>query len=107
MTTHPYTPPVYGKKVQLVQQDSLAPLLDKAGNTRVRQVVCKFLFYARAIDNNLLMELNAIASQQEHATDRTAALVTHILNYCATFPDAVLTFDASDMILHIQSDASF
>ena len=31
MTTHPYTPPVYGKKVQLAQQDSLAPLLDKAG----------------------------------------------------------------------------
>ena len=107
MTSHPYTPPVYGKKVQLAQQDSVAPLLDKAGNTKIRQVVEKILFYARAIDNNLLMGLNSIASQQENATDRTAALVTHMLNYCATFPDAVLTFNASDMILHIQSDASF
>ena len=30
-----------------------------------------------------------------------------MLNYCATFPDSILTYHASDMILHIQSDASF
>ena len=106
-TSHLHTPPVYRNKVQLAQQDSTAPLLDKADNTKVRQVVGQFLFYAQAIGSNLLMGLNAIASKQEHATDRTAALVTHILNYCATFPDAVLTFKASDMILHIQSDASY
>ena len=53
------------------------------------------------------MALNTIATQQEHATERTANLVEHLMNYCATFPDAVLTFHASDMILHIHSDASF
>ena len=53
------------------------------------------------------MGLNTISSQQENATAHMATLVTHILNYCATYPDAVLTFDASDMILHIHTDASF
>ena len=53
------------------------------------------------------MAFNTIATQQENATERTAMLVTHMLNYCATFTDAILTYDASDMILHIQSDASF
>lgn len=34
-------------------------------------------------------------------------IVMHTLDYCATFMDATLTLDASDTILHIQSDASF
>ena len=107
MSAHPYVVPVYGKKVQLAQQESTAPKLSEPDTLRVRQVVGRFLFYARAIDSNLLMALNTIATQQENATERTAMLVTHMLNYCATFPDAILTYDASDMILHIQSDASF
>ena len=53
------------------------------------------------------MGLNTIASQQENATARTAELVTHLLNYCETHPNAVVTYDASDMILHIHTDASF
>ena len=63
MTSHPYTAPVYGQKVQIAQQESTEPLLNKQDNTKVRQVVGKFLFYARAIDNNLLMGLNTLASE--------------------------------------------
>ena len=53
------------------------------------------------------MTLNTIATHQENATEQTSMLVTHMLNYCATFPDAIITYDASDMILHIKSDASY
>ena len=53
------------------------------------------------------MALNTKATQQENAIEHTAMLVTHMQNYCAKFPDAILTYDASDMILHIQSDASY
>ena len=31
----------------------------------------------------------------------------HLLNYCATHPDATIRFHSSDMILHIHSDASY
>ena len=91
----------------MAKQESEEPLLNKKENTRVWQVVGKVLFYARAIYSNLLMGLNTIALQQENATACTESLVTHLLNYCATYPDAVLTFDASNMILHIHTDASF
>jgi hypothetical protein len=33
--------------------------------------------------------------------------ITHLLNYCASHPDAVVRFIASDMILHVESDASY
>lgn len=53
------------------------------------------------------MGFNTISSQQENSTARTAELVTHFLNYCATYPNSILTFDASDMIFNIHKDASF
>jgi hypothetical protein len=33
--------------------------------------------------------------------------VVQILDYCATNPEANVRFQASDMILHIDSDASY
>ena len=41
-SSHPYTPPTYGVKVQMAKVESTAPLLDKKYNTRVRQVVGKY-----------------------------------------------------------------
>jgi hypothetical protein len=53
------------------------------------------------------MGLNTLASQQATATEETAKSVVMILNYCATYPDAVLLYHKSDMILHVHSDASY
>ena len=53
------------------------------------------------------MGWNTISSQQEYTTEYTGNFVEHLMNYCATFSDAVLTFHASDMILHIHLNASF
>jgi hypothetical protein len=33
--------------------------------------------------------------------------VNHLLDYCATHPDATTRFHSSDMILHVESDASY
>eukprot|EP00957_Ditylum_brightwellii_P116029 8851891-Ditylum_brightwellii.AAC.1 len=53
------------------------------------------------------MGLNALASQQATATDEIANAVVMILNYCATYPDALLGYHKSDMVLHVHSDASY
>ena len=107
MTLHPYVVPVYGKKVQLAQQESTSPKLSTDKILRVRQVVGIFLIYTGEIDNNQLSSLNVISTQQENAMQHPEMLVTYMHNYLASLPDATITFDASDMILHIPSDASF
>jgi hypothetical protein len=38
---------------------------------------------------------------------KTQAATTQLLDYLATHPDAAITYHASDMILHIHSDASY
>eukprot|EP00957_Ditylum_brightwellii_P145925 11112460-Ditylum_brightwellii.AAC.1 len=55
----------------------------------------------------MLMTINAIAAQQTHPTELAAECMTHLLNYCASHPDNVLQYHASDMTLHIHSDASY
>eukprot|EP00957_Ditylum_brightwellii_P037604 2844056-Ditylum_brightwellii.AAC.1 len=40
-------------------------------------------------------------------TIKTAQALTHLLNYCATHPDAVLQYNTSGMVFHIHSDTSF
>jgi hypothetical protein len=55
----------------------------------------------------MLQTLNDLATAQSKGTQATATAMTHFLNYCVTHPDAVLRFKASNMILHIHSDASY
>eukprot|EP00957_Ditylum_brightwellii_P103750 7903741-Ditylum_brightwellii.AAC.1 len=55
----------------------------------------------------MLTSINAIAIQTAQPTIKTAKALTHLLNYCATHPGAVLRYSASGMVLHIHSDASF
>eukprot|EP00957_Ditylum_brightwellii_P082657 6284443-Ditylum_brightwellii.AAC.1 len=53
------------------------------------------------------MGLNALASQKATATEETAKVWDMILNYYATYPDAVLRYNKIDMALHVYSDASY
>jgi hypothetical protein len=53
------------------------------------------------------MALNDIATEQTVATEKTKTAAGQLLDYLATHPDAKIRFQASDMILHIHSDASY
>lgn len=55
----------------------------------------------------MLMTLSKNASQQATATEQTKADVKQFLDYCATHPDAVIRYKASDMELKGHSHASY
>jgi hypothetical protein len=65
------------------------------------------LYYARAVDPTLIMPINVLASEQSRATSVTAEKLIKLLNYCYTHPETKIRYHASDMILHIHSDASY
>ena len=65
------------------------------------------MYYARAVDDTILMSLSAIAGEQAAATENTERKVLKLLNYLATHLEAKIRFHASDMILNIHSDASY
>jgi hypothetical protein len=53
------------------------------------------------------MPINVLASEQSNATEVTADKVIKLLNHCNTHPETKIRYHASEMILHIQSDASY
>jgi hypothetical protein len=53
------------------------------------------------------MPLNGIAMEQTKATEKTQASTNQLLDYLATHQYATIRYHASDMILHIHSDASY
>ena len=104
---HRFTAPQYGTKVQMTDPPDTSPRLPDPAIQRIQQIVGTLLYYSRAVNNTLLVALSALASEQSVATERTNEAITQLLDYCHTHPNASVTFKASDMKLHIHSDAGY
>jgi hypothetical protein len=101
-----YVTPVCGAKTQYATKDETPPLTAQPCLT-IQKVTGSVLYYARAVDPTVLMPLNDIATEQTKVTKKTQAATNQMLDYLATHPDATIRYHASDMILHIHSDASY
>jgi hypothetical protein len=105
-TPSKYITPVYGAKMQFATKDNSPPLA-ATQCTEIHKINGSILYYSRAVDPTVLMALNNIATEQTAATEKTKAMAGQLLDYLSTHPDANIRFQASDMILHIHSDASY
>jgi hypothetical protein len=101
-----YVTPVYGAKTQYATTDETLPLTAQQCLT-IQKVTGSVLYYARAVDPTVLMPLNDIATEQTKVTEKMQSATNQLLDYMATHPDATIRYCASDMILHIHSDASY
>lgn len=101
-----HVPIIYGKKTQMVIEDT-SPKLQPAEITRIQNIVGTLLYYARAVDCTLAAALSTISSQQAHGTEATKQACKQLLDYVATHPNATVKYKASDMILAVHSDASY
>ena len=77
----------YGKKTQLTPDEDRSALLSPERLLCVQKIVGSLLYYTRAMDNKLLVAINAIASRQSKATVHTEQLVHTLLDYVATYPN--------------------
>ena len=104
---HQAPPRAYGKASQTPVPTDDSQLLPKDRLKRVQAVIGSVLFYARAVDNTVLVALSSIAMSQAKATEQTEKHVQQLLDYLATNPNASVLYRASDMVLNIHSDASY
>jgi hypothetical protein len=101
-----YITPVYGAKMQYATQDE-TPTLSDTECTTIQKITGYVLHYSRAVDPTVIIPLNDIATEKTTATKKTKTATGQILDYLDTHPDAAIQLHASDMILHIHSDASY
>jgi hypothetical protein len=102
---HTWNPPIYGAKTQYVEDETTSPTLSDKDVNKLQQLTDTLVYYARAVDTTLIMPINLLASEKSRATAVTADKVIKLLNYCNTHPETKIRYHASDMILHIHSDA--
>ncbi len=104
---HHWNAPSYGAKQQYTEPEDNTDTLPPEGINRIQKITGTLLYYARAVDPTMLVALGTIAAQQSKATEATATAIVQLLDYCATHPNATIRYRASDMVLRIQSDASY
>jgi hypothetical protein len=106
---HAWIQPHYGAHQQLTPRPDNTDNTDKLNTsaiTRVQEHIIGFLFYGRSIDCTMLVALGTLASQQSNSIKATVKAMTQRINYAAARPDTMIRYIASDMYLHIHSDAS-
>ena len=102
-----HIPPTFGATIQEPIPPDKSKPLSKKGITRVQQVVGCLLYYALAVDPTMLVALSDLAAAQAKSTENTNSSLQKLLNYAACHPNAKLEYRSSDMILYIDSDASY
>jgi hypothetical protein len=99
--------PTYGARQQYATFLDTSPHVDARTTKTIQEVLGTLLYYARAIDCTMLAAIGTIATQQASATKATMRAITELLNYCLTHPNAVIQYTKSDMVLYVESDASY
>ncbi len=104
---YPHVKVIYGAKAQYEACPKESPKLDKVGTKFIQEVTGVFLFLARAINGRLLPALSALASEQSNPTEETMQKCKLFLDCMATEEEMILTYQASNMVLAVHSNALY
>jgi len=105
---HTWQHPIYGTKVQYAPKPDHTTALDVTDCSKhMQEVIGILLYYARVVDPTMLVTLGTLTTQKTNSTQATMQALTHLLNYCATHPDAIICSHASDMVLWTHINASY
>ena len=99
--------PMNYAKALLVPDEDTSRLLTPAEVKRLQTILGIFLYYARIIDCTILPAVSILSTKQANPTEIDMQAADVILDYAASYPDAKLIFQRSDMILYQHSDATY
>jgi hypothetical protein len=89
---YPHTTATYGATIQYAKAVDTSPAATKADEKVIRQVIGILLYYGRAVDSTIITGLSSLAAAQAKPTAPTLFLISWLLDYVATNPDAILTY---------------
>ncbi len=106
-TNHPmvHTPFQFGQRSHEALPEDDSPPLPPLRVTRLQSIIGTFQHVARALDVTLVCPISKLATSPK--TMKTEQMVEHFMNYLHTWSEPCVTFYASDMQLHVHSDASY
>ena len=97
---HDWIYPAYGLRFQYTRTELELPTLDPVGTQWVQSIADNFLYYPRSVNPTMLPYLNKIYTQKQKPTVHTIKKCNCLLYYAENYPNTVIWYYASDMILH-------
>ena len=98
----------YGiQQEQYAKHKFLTPPFDAKGKKFIQQLCGKFLFLCRVVNSTLLCTVIALAAWLSTLTKDTLSHAFPFLDYVTTQEEDVLTFNSSNMIMVIHSNAIY
>ena len=91
---HKNTDISYESTVQYSAKADSIPPLNTLVIKRVQVIVGVLLYYAQAVDNNLIVDISAIGDQQASAIKYNLDAMTQLLDYVATYQNDDTTYRA-------------
>ena len=104
---HDLTSPAYGSRFQYSQTELDLPTLDPVGMQRFQSISGTLLYYYRSVNPTMLPDLNYISMKQSKPTAHNITKCNLMLDHVATYPDVVIGYHKSDMILNGDTDGAY
>ena len=104
---HRWSVHAYGLRLQMAQDPDDINLFDKNATNIIQSIVGIMLYYARLVYLTMLKEINGIFRVQSRPTWDTEEKARMLLDYASTYPYAILRYKDSDMVLDVDSDATY
>ena len=102
----PFLPPKFGSRKRQMTHRDTSPLLTAKEKLHLQRIMGKFLYYARVTDETIGHGLNHLSTKSEES-EKTLIVHQHFFEYCHWNPDAVKLYKASNIIIFVDSDASY
>ncbi len=104
---HPLIIPNHGAKAQFTEPEEDFLPLRKEETKFVQAVAGTLLYYGHAVNSTILTSLSSLTTKQAKLMAKTKATVTQLLDYLATQEEAIMTYNASNMILQVHSNVRY
>ena len=104
---HRWSVPSYGKRIQMAPDLDKSDLIDKNLTKRIQSIVGTMLYYSWSLGPTRLQAINEVLRVQSRPTLVTVEEARMILDYTTMYPNAILCYKDSDMVLHADSDTAY
>ena len=99
-------PKQYEANVKFAKEEDDTPALSSTTIKLLQQRIGSLLFHRRVVYMTLLNVLITLASAQANVREAKFRAMVQQLNYCDMYPDAIIRYKQSNMILSINSYVS-
>lgn len=94
-------------KAQIIMDEDTSRKLDPVETKRLQSIIGIFLYYARIIDSTMLPAVNILSTKQSNPTTNDLAAAEVLMDYAHSYPNEILEYKRSDMILKSVSDTTY